>query len=499
MLKRCGTLPRLRLGFPRMGFFKAVAVAGILILGPMAGAALAAPDAAIVIDAKTGKVLYSSNPDAPRHPASLTKMMTLYLLFDAIEKGKMSLDTPLTVSAHAADQAPSKLGFQPGQTISVRDAILAIVTKSANDVAVAIAENVGGSEKNFCLMMTQRAHQMGMTNTTFVNANGLPDADQITTARDLSTLARALREHFPQYYSYFSTPSFVWRGRRITNHDRLLGHIDGVNGIKTGYTRASGFNLATSLDRNGRQIIGIVLGGETARERDKRMATLVEEYLPLASRTARVANLVPGGPRLDPKPTDGVRVADAAALPMPRLRPTQDAAPTEAVADNDPAPAAAAAPATAAPLVVTATDASDTAPADTGALPPATDNTSVASLIGANSPFALDADTAQTDTAQGDAAANDESVDADPPTTRTGWRIQIAATPSQSAAEDMLDRALSKGAKVLAHASPYTEPVTAGSNTFYRARFAGFSSKEAARSACAYLTKQKISCLAIND
>ena len=493
MQKRCGTFPRLRPGFPCVGF-KAFAVAGLMVLGPMAGAALAAPDAAIVIDAKTDKVLYSSNADAPRHPASLTKMMTLYLLFEAIGKGKTSLDASIPVSAHASAQSPSKLGLLPGQTISVRDAILAIVTRSANDVAVAIAEYVGGSEKSFCALMTQRAHQMGMKNTTFVNASGLPDNDQITTARDLATLALALREHYPEYYSYFSTPSFVWQGRRITNHDRLLGHVAGVNGIKTGYTRASGFNLATSVDRDNRMIVGVVIGGETGRERDRRMATLVEQYLPLASRGTRVADFVPGGPRPQ---TNSVKVADASALPMPRLRPTEPVDTTAQVAD-----AAAPAPevtAPAAPVAATA-DTVDSAASDTAAPAPATDNTSVASLIGANSPLALQAEPPQPDAAaQGDAAVNDESVAADPPAARTGWRIQIAASPSQASAEDMLDRALSKAAKVLAHASPYTEPVKSGSGTLYRARFAGFTSKEAARSACAYLTKQKFTCLAVSN
>ena len=499
MQKRCEALPRLCLGFPRMGFFKAFAVAGLLVLGPMAGAAVAAPDAAIVVDAKTGKVLFASNADAARHPASLTKMMTLYLLFEAIEKGKTSLDAPITVSAHAAAQEPSKLGLQPGQTISVRDAILAIVTKSANDVAVAIAEYVGGSEKNFCGLMTQRAHQMGMTNTTFVNASGLPDGEQITTARDLATLALALREHYPQYYSYFSTPSFVWRGLRITNHDRLLGHVAGVNGIKTGYTRASGFNLATSVELGNRMIVGIVLGGETGRLRDQRMAGLVGKYLPLASHGTRFAALVPGGPRPEPA-ANPVKVADA-TLPMPRLRRTEAVLP-----DKQPALAEAAEPAAppttevAAPAVAVA-DAATGATAGSAADAPVTptDNTTVASLIGANSPFALQADPPQPDAAQGDAAVNDESVDADPPAARTGWRIQIAATPSQASAEDMLDRALSKAAKVLAHASPYTEPVKSGDTTLYRARFAGFTSKEAARSACTYLARQKITCLAVSN
>jgi D-alanyl-D-alanine carboxypeptidase len=547
MQRRYDTLPLVRSGVRRAGVFEALAVASILIVGPMAGAALAAPDAAFVLDAKTDKVLYSSNADAPRHPASLTKMMTLYMLFDAISKGKASLDSQIPVSAHAAAQAPSKLDLQPGQSISARDAILAIVTRSANDVAVAIAEYVGGSEKNFCAMMTERARQMGMRSTTFVNASGLPDERQITTARDLATLALALRQHFPQYYSYFSTPSFVWRGHRIVNHDRLLGRVAGVNGIKTGYTRASGFNLATSVERDNRMVVGIVLGGETGRERDNRMAALMEKYVPAASRGAMVARLVPGGPRQLVQPK--IASVAAAALPIPRIRPTSDDMVAAAVSVPMPKPA----PETDVPQATASIATASAQPTDApkSAPLPINDTTTVASLIGANSPLALqalddpetpatraaaaqagngasvadapppaqpaatpdavatqvaeatqaDATPATSDDAsdQGDAGANDDSADATRPDNHPGWRIQIAAAPTQAGAEDMLDRALSRGGKVLAHASPYTEPVKSGSGTVYRARFAGFSSKEAARSACNFLVRHKFSCLAVGN
>ena len=466
MKKRRGTLPGLRLKFPRRGL-KALAVVGMLLTGQAATtAALAAPSAAIVVDAKTGKVLYSSNADEPRYPASLTKMMTLYLLFEAIETGQTSLNAKITMSAHAAAQQPSKLGLKPGQKISVRDAILSLVTKSANDVAVAIAEHVSGSEKAFAAKMTKRAHDLGMRNTTFRNANGLPNSAQKTTARDLSVLARALREHYPQYYSYFSTPSFVWNGRRIANHNRLLGNVKGVNGIKTGYTRASGFNLATSLDRDNRQVVGVVIGGDTAKSRDARMAGLLEKYLPKASRGARTARAIPGKVR-----SGGAgSVVVASAIPTPRLRPTSDGGPVEQLAVYDPPVA------TAAPLAL--------APTDT-----------IASLVGANSIFALDAIAAE----EGDTDPGDEAVDAAPAagSALSGWRIQLAATPSQSAAEDLLDKALAKGSSVLAHAAPYTEPVKAGGTTLYRARFAGFADKDSARAACDYLTRQKFNCLAI--
>jgi D-alanyl-D-alanine carboxypeptidase len=476
MLKRCGALLRSRGAFCRLGVpglgLKAFAVAGLLIVGPVASAAAAVPSSAIVVDAKSGKVLFSSNPDSKRYPASLTKMMTLYLLFEAIENGKTSLDSKITVSALAANQAPSKLGLKPGQTISVRDAILAIVTKSANDVATAIGEHVGGTQKNFAARMTQRAHDLGMSRTTFRNANGLPDPAQVTTARDMATLGRALREHYPQYYSYFSTPSFVWHGRRISNHNRLLGRIAGVNGIKTGYTRASGYNLVTSVDRNNRMIVAVVLGGSTGKARDRRMASLIDDFLPKASRT-RTARVIAGGPFIAAPENDAIAVAVSAAPPMPRPRPVDATEQTDTV-------------------IAAAGDPID--------LKPGTDtksvfaNASVASVIGANSVFALDA----TDTEEGDTDAGDEVADVAPPArVIKGWRIQIAASPTQASAEEILDRALAKGAKILAHAAPYTEPVKSGSTTLYRARFAGFASKDAARDACTYLVKQKFSCLAV--
>ncbi len=225
------------------------------------------------------RVLQSSNPDALRHPASLTKVMTLYLLFERLDSGKMKLDTPLKVSEHAADQSPTKLDLKPGSTITVEDAIKGVVTRSANDAAVAIAENIGGDEDGFAKMMTQKAHALGMTRTTYVNASGLPDDDQITTARDQALLGRAIQDRFPRYYKYFSTESFVYHGEAIRSHNHLLGKVEGVDGIKTGFTRASGFNLLTSVHRDGRFIVAVVMGGHSAFERDAHMRDLISEHL----------------------------------------------------------------------------------------------------------------------------------------------------------------------------------------------------------------------------
>jgi len=406
---------------------------------------MAAPDSAIVVDAKTGKTLYAQYPDAKRHPASLTKMMTLYLLFEALDEGKASLDSRITISAHAAAQAPSKLGLEPGSTISVRDAILSLVTKSANDMAVAIAEYLGGTESGFAREMTTKARELGMTRTQFVNASGLPDNRQLTTARDMATLGRALREHYPQYYSYFSTRSFVWNGVRIRNHNRLLGKVPGVDGIKTGYTRASGFNLVTSVKRDNREIVSVVIGGDTSRWRDARSAYLIEKYLPRASRGPHTAAAIPGGPHAR---ADNIAV-DVNDYPMPRLRPADNALTTD----------------------------------------------SVAALIPADSTF-----TAASPAPEGDAAAGDESAASQPPNPPiVGWKIQIAAAPTRALAEDILDLALSKASDVLADATPYTEPVGVGETTLYRARFAGFADAGAASAACAYLVKRDFNCLALSN
>ena len=502
MLERFRALLRLFFGCGGWARAASVAVSALVAVTILAGAAAAAPNASIVVDHKTGKVLYASNADAQRYPASLTKMMTLYMLFEAIESGKTKLDSTIRMSAFAAKQPPSKLGIKAGGTITVRDAILALVTKSANDVATAIAEHLAGSEKAFAQQMTARARQIGMTRTTFRNAHGLPNTAQVTTARDMATLARALQDHYPQYFSYFSTRSFVWKGARIGNHNRLLGRVDGVNGIKTGYTRASGFNLVTSVDRGGRQIVAVVIGGDTGKQRDNKMAGLIDTYLPKASRGQRTAPLIARGSAPAVAANVDVRVA-VTAYPMPRLRPTTapDAAgaavaAVEVVAvETTPAPPAEAVAAPA-ELAVAFDDTTASTPDAASAFAAG----SVASVIGANSIFALEA--IEELEQQGDAAAGEDEDLADtlaPTPATSGWKIQIAATPSQSSAEELLDQARAKAATVLADVSPYTEPVQAGSATLYRARFGGFASKEAARSACAYLTKRNFNCLAISN
>jgi D-alanyl-D-alanine carboxypeptidase len=247
------------------------------------------PFSSIVVDANSGNVLQANAADGLRHPASLTKIMTLYLLFERLDGGKIALDDEMKVSEHASEQAPTKLGLKPGQTIEVEDAIKGLVTRSANDAAVTIAETLGGSEESFAKLMTRKAHALGMSKTVYRNASGLPDDDQVTTARDQSILGRAIQERFPKYYKFFATNEFHYRGSVIRNHNHLLGSVEGVDGIKTGYTRASGFNLVTSIRRGNRHLVAVVMGGHSASSRDGVMRSLLAEHMDEASTKRTVA------------------------------------------------------------------------------------------------------------------------------------------------------------------------------------------------------------------
>ena len=305
-------------------------VFAFLLLAVMAVAALAQPAAAqipyvnllfsqpryaaYVMDANTGDVLYEKNADSPRYPASITKLMTLYLAFEALQAGKLSLSDRVYVSAHAASVAPTRLGVRVGDSVSVDEAIRAMTVKSANDMATAMAEKIGGSEGKFAALMTLRAQELGMNNTQYVNASGLPDSRQLSTAHDIAILSRALMRDFPQYYPYFSLRSFEFRGRTIPGHDHLLGAVPGVDGLKTGYTAASGFNLATSADRDGVRVIGVVLGGSSVAARDQHMEDLINTSFNvlhgklLGQRLTVAENLhepVPSGPITRPVVEEG--------------------------------------------------------------------------------------------------------------------------------------------------------------------------------------------------
>lgn len=233
--------------------------------------------ASIVVDAENGNVLHAANPDKRTYPASLTKVMTLYMLFDALEQGRLKLTDRLPVSSHAAAQSPSKLGLIPGERIAVEDVVMALVTKSANDAAVVAAEGLGGTEADFAEMMTRKAHAIGMGETTYRNASGLPNPGQVTTARDQATLARSIIRHHAKYYHYFSARQFKWKNQPISTHNRLMLRYPGADGLKTGYIHASGFNLISSAKRDGKRVVGVVMGGDTAVWRDNHMAKLLDK------------------------------------------------------------------------------------------------------------------------------------------------------------------------------------------------------------------------------
>lgn len=280
-----------------------------LIAAPASQAQAAAGYSAMVVDGHTGKILYSRRGDVLRYPASLTKIMTLYMLFDYMEAGKLNAGTRLTVSKNAAKQPPSKLGLKPGQTIRVSDAIKALVTKSANDVAVTVAENISGSEARFAKLMTAKAREIGMRRTVFKNASGLPNKYQVTTARDMITMANRLMFDHPEKYKNFSRKYFKYKKKKYRNHNRLLFDYKGTDGIKTGYTRASGFNLLANVRRGNKHLIAVVFGGKTSRKRNAAMRAILNKSMPRAiARLPRNRSPAPGK-----KP---VRVASSLNFPV---------------------------------------------------------------------------------------------------------------------------------------------------------------------------------------
>jgi D-alanyl-D-alanine carboxypeptidase len=318
------------------------------------GSGYSPPYSAIVVDANSGATLHESSPDGVRHPASLTKIMTLYLLFEQLNAGKLTLESRIEVSERAASQSPTKLGVPAGGTIAVEDAIKAIVTRSANDIACAIGEKIGGDEDTFAQMMTKKARALGMSQTVYRNASGLPDDEQVTSARDQAVLGRAIQERFPRYYRYFSTRSFTWHGHEIANHNHLLGTVEGVDGIKTGFVHASGFNLVTSVRRNGRHLVAVVMGGSSAGSRDSRMRELISQYISKGSTQHTAAAIAEGArspvraaAKMAPAPDGSMtKTADApfvtasapsaGAHPAPAVQPTV-AQPATAATESQPA------------------------------------------------------------------------------------------------------------------------------------------------------------------
>ncbi len=257
-------------------------LAVVALIAASASPVLAARYSAMVVDGHTGKILYSKHGDALRFPASLTKIMTLYVLFDQMDEGKLHPHSLLKVSKNASKQAPSKLGLKPGKTIRVSDAIKSLVTKSANDVAVTVAENISGSEAKFAKLMTAKAREIGMRKTVFKNASGLPNKNQVSTARDMITLANRLMFDHPEKYKNFSRKYFKYKGKKYRNHNRLLFDYKGTDGIKTGYTRASGFNLLANVRRGNKHLIAVVFGGRTSGKRNAAMRSILNKAMPKA-------------------------------------------------------------------------------------------------------------------------------------------------------------------------------------------------------------------------
>ncbi len=495
--------------------------------------------AAIVVDGNSGRTLFSRSEHELRHPASVTKVMTLYLLFEELEKGRLRLNSPLMISQHAAAQAPSKLGLDPGETISVENAIKAVVTKSANDIACAIAENVASDERSFAQMMTRKAHALGMRNTHYENASGLPDPDQVTTAYDLAVLGRAIQDRFPRYYRYFSTPSFAYNGALHRNHNHLLGHVEGMDGIKTGYTRASGFNLLTSVRRGGHHIVAVVLGGRTAGARDRIMAGLIEENIDGGSsvRTARAIteDAREEGDVAEPRPQRAAeriseeraeRVeraalaaerAQQAAERMAYAAPEEDLATPEEPAQLRPRAASAVQPppesipprekaekATVRPAFVSGVQKrlSETKEGERKGA-----KANVKARNGGTTSSAVDGSTTSraakggeittvstTPSAIRSAGAKSQLAKADAGRpSRPGWMIQIGATEDPDKANQLLSRARSQLQGFPATARAFTEKVQKGNETLYRARFAGLE-EESAELACKALKRSGFAC-----
>ncbi|NWN83819.1 MAG: serine hydrolase, partial [Halomonas sp.] len=416
---------------------------GLAIL--LAGEAQAANPryAAIVVDVESGEILHAANADETRYPASLTKMMTLYMLFEALEGRSLSLHHALPVSAYAASKPASKLYVKAGSTIPVETAIEALVIKSANDVAVVVAESLGGSEEHFARMMTDKARDLGMNDTTFRNANGLPDAGQTTTARDMATLSLRLMQDFPQYYHYFSNTRFSWKGNTITGHNRLLDNYAGADGLKTGFIRASGFNVATSAVRNGRRLVSVVMGGFTAASRDAHMTDLLNRGFVRASLYGRgdwVAQADFSGERMNlPQtgPASREREVVPSARPAVQVASRQAAEPAPRVTERmepEPAPTPTPAPA----VQVASLEAPEPLPTATSPLP---------------------------ETAQGSARdpIHELISQADKPATRTrqrleplgrsgGWGVQVGAFSNPDNARNLAGRAADRLASDLTNA-----------------------------------------------
>ena len=546
MLSGCVGLRRSRLRTVA-GLIGVVAVAATIASSPAearkrrhaAGGGYTPPYAAMVVDAKTGRTLHAVNEDAARIPASLTKVMTLYMLFEQMERGRFTMDSELRVSSYAASQPPTKLGLRAGSTIAVEDVIKSMITLSANDSSVVVAENIAGSEEAFAEQMTRKARSLGMGSTRFYNPHGLPHSPpNITTARDLTILARAIQERFPKYYPLFSMRAFQYGSRTIRGHNRLLGKVEGVDGIKTGYTRASGFNLMTSAKAEGRHVVSIVLGGRSGASRDKIMTDLVLASLPRASTSGRSSVMVAEAPEPEERPRSIQQAAAAEPAPIPVPRPRQQPQVEEQPALPAAARAYAPMPTTTPiapprpvavaggqplqisgmrPVAATTTPSAmrwsiGAQPSDAKVLRPPANVDVTSSIARAPEPVAEPVKVAEAkiDVPAAPVARKIEAAPAkvqvqEPAPAMSHqaaivasgkWVIQLGATDDEGKAKEILARAKAKASSSLASGSPFTEKVAKGGSTLFRARFAGFDDSKDAQNACNQLKRGGFSCFA---
>ncbi len=412
-----------------------------------------APFSAISVDARTGKILSSVDPDGRRHPASLTKMMTLYLVFEDLESGKIKLTSPVFMSVRAARMQPSKLGVKPGKSVTVELAIKALVVKSANDVAAAVAETLGGTEAAFAERMTRTARSLGMARTVFRNASGLPNPAQVTTARDMATLGLRLQRDFPQYYPYFRTMAFTYGGRSTATHNRLLGKYAGTDGIKTGYIAASGFNLTTSAKRGDKRIVGVVLGGASGASRNAYMKKMLDKAFP--------------------KCTDGKTIAALAGSSTGAIDPL--AAAMAAAAESSTSGEH--------PAEVSLASADKSGTAEKKPEPKIIEATIAPAILPNKLPFEVKPQAEQADVKS---AAQPEAE----------WNIQIGAYATKQDAASRLTKLRADGPTELRGKPAFTVTVQKGDKTTYRARFSGFTEK-AARETCKQLARKNTSCYVV--
>jgi D-alanyl-D-alanine carboxypeptidase len=436
----------------------------------------------LVIDAESGQLLEADNADEPHFPASLTKMMTAYLTFEALQHGRLRLPQSIPVSSFAASQDPTKLDLEPGQNISVEQAMLGLAVRSANDAAVVLAEAMGGSEENFAQMMTRKARQLGMNNTIFRNASGLPDPEQVTTARDMATLAAALIRDYPQYYHFFNVREFDFEGTLIPTHNHVLEHFEGADGLKTGFTRAAGWNIVISAVRNGRRLIGVVLGGRTAGARDHEVIQL----LTVAFAARQPMRIIASNPAPVPAATvqaaavaQAVATQPGAATPRLQLPVLNSSIPQPVVPTQIVSPVAAQRPAAqiaAAPVAL----APPPAPVQTTPVTPAGETPGLRQ--------AMDQLEARSETDSGSTTRRAQPGAQD-------WSIQLGAYGRYNLAHETALR-VAHSMPMLATSSIAIGKIRLGSSTGYRARLVGLSERQA-RIACSTLARRHAGCIVI--